>query len=238
MKKSCPANAIIAWPPKCAPPCSCRAHPLGVSIHSSPRAPSIVKCRLSPATRGITDIFKRPVSICNCSTGATRIPIRMSLSIPPAPWHLTGQAVAFLASPFTLRLLVNYASSPVGSYLEHALAVPTWLGPRVIRMSVDSELSKIGGRAIWGYPKTLENLSWQRDGKHLVFRREKQTFRLRICGPSFPIAAPFWTVQTLNGENVRVPAHIKARVKLAFRGRQIAIFVEEFSMTFEPPQPI
>ena len=158
--------------------------------------------------------------------------------IPPAPWHLTGQAAAFLAAPTTLRLLVNYASSPVGPYLEHALSVPTHLGPRVIQMSVNSELSKIGGRAIWGYPKTLEVLSWWRNGERLIFRRENQEFRLRLCGPSFPIAAPFWTVQTLNGADVRVPAKLQATARLAFRGRQMAIFLEEFAMTFEPPQAI
>ena len=158
--------------------------------------------------------------------------------IPPAPWHLTGQAVAFLASPLQMRLLVNYTSSPVGPYLEHALSVPTRLGPRVVQMSVNLEASKIGGREIWGYPKTLEHLSWQRDGNRLVFRRENQTFRLRICGPSFPVAAPFWTIQTLNGANVRVPAHLEATARLAFRGRQIALFLEEFSMTFNPPQQI
>lgn len=158
--------------------------------------------------------------------------------IPPAPWHLTGQAVAFLAAPLTLRLLVNYQSSPVGPYLEHALSVPTWRGPRVVQMSVNSPASKIGGREIWGYPKTLESLSWRRDGNRLIFRRENQTFRLRICGPSFPIALPFWTIQTLDGADVRVPAHMKARVKLAFRGRQIALLVEEFAMVFEPPQTL
>lgn len=159
-------------------------------------------------------------------------------SIPPAPWHLNGQAVAFLAAPITLRLLINYHSSPVGTYLEHALAVPTWLGPRVAQMSVNLEASKIGGREIWGYPKTLEQLNWERDGDNLTFRRENQIFRLRIWGPSFPIAAPFWTVQTLNGADVRVPAKIKAAARLAFRGRQIAIFLQEFAMTFEPPQPV
>lgn len=158
--------------------------------------------------------------------------------IPPAPWHLTGQAVAFLAAPLTLRLLVNYRSSPVGPYLEHALSIPTWLGPRVTQMSVDLEASMIGGHKIWGYPKTLEQLSWLRDGDKLIFRRENQTFRLRIWGPTFPIAAPFWTIQTLDGENVRVPAQLKARARLAFRGRQIAIFLEDFAMTFEPPQPV
>lgn len=158
--------------------------------------------------------------------------------IPPAPWTLTGQAVAFLAGPLRARLLVNYASSPVGPYLEHALSVPTLRGPRVVQMSVDLEASRVGGRKIWGYPKTLEILSWQREGDRLVFRREDQIFRLRIWGPSFPIAFPFWTVQTLDGADVRVPANIKARARLASRGRQIALFVEDFEMRFEPPQSI
>ncbi len=157
---------------------------------------------------------------------------------PPAPWHLTGQAVAFLATPATLRLLVNYASSPVGPYLEHALSVPTWRGPRVVQMSVNLEASKIGGRTIWGYPKTLESLDWQSDGERLIFRRENQEFRLRFWGPTFPIASPFWTIQTLNGADVRVPAQLKATARLAFRGRQLALFLPEFAMTFEPPQPI
>ena len=156
--------------------------------------------------------------------------------IPPAPWTLTGQAVAFLAAPMTLRLLVNYASSPVGPYLEHALSIPTWRGPRVVQMSVDSVASMRGGREIWGYPKTLEILGWQREANHLIFRRKNQTFRLRLCGPTFPIALPFWTIQTLDGADVRVPAHLKARARLAFRGRQAAIFLNAFEMKFEPPQ--
>ena len=171
----------------------------------------------------------------NCAGFNLKEPIQ---PLAPAPWILTGQAVAFLAGPTTLRLLVNYASSPVGPYLEHALSVATWRGPRVVQMSVNSEASKLGGRAIWGYPKSLEQLSWRRDGDRLVFRRESQTFRLRIRGASFPVAAPFWTIQTLNGADVRVPASIKARARLAWHGRQLAIFLEQFEMKFEPPQPI
>ena len=185
-------------------------------------------------------------------------------SIPPAPWHLTGQAVAFLAAPFKLRLLVNYATSPVGPYLEHALAVPTWRGPRVGQMSVDSNASVIGGREIWGYPKTLEMMQWQQTGARFRFRCMRrmgetsiwfkhsegvqsvsfrsrhmpQIFRWRTFGPTIPIALPFWTVQTLDGADVRVPAKIRARVQLAFRGRQLAIFVESFTMIFDPPQPL
>ena len=155
--------------------------------------------------------------------------------IPPAPWTLTGQAVAFLASPLTARLLVNYQTSPVGPYLEHALACPTLRGPHVFQMSVSLAASKRGGREIWGFPKTLEHLEWRQSGERLLFRRENQMFRLRIVGPQFPLALPFWTVQILNARKVRVPGRIQARARLAWRGRQLALFLSEFEMTIEPP---
>lgn len=156
--------------------------------------------------------------------------------IPPAPWRLTGQAVAFLASPLTLRLLVNYQTSPVGPYLEHALARPTWRGPHVFQMSVTLEDSLIGGREIWGFPKTLENLRWQKNGARIIFRRENQIFRLRVCGPRFPLSLPFWTMQDLRGHAVRVPGNIRAMAQFAFRGRQLALLLCEFRMIIEAPQ--
>ena len=139
-----------------------------------------------------------------------------------------------LASPFCARLLVDYRDSPVGPYREHALVSLTWRGPHVFQMSVDLEASRIGGREIWGFPKTLENLAWKRRGKRLEFRRESQKIYLRAVGPSFPLALAFWTVQSLNGRDVRVPGQIKARGRLAFRGRQIAVLVEDFWMKFNP----
>ncbi len=143
-----------------------------------------------------------------------------------------------LASPFHARLLVNYHHSPVGPYLEHALSSLTWRGPHVFQMSVDLEASRIGGREIWGFPKTLEDLGWKRRGSHLEFRRESQIFRLRIVGPSFPLALAFWTVQNLRGQKVRVPGRIKAKARIGLRGRQIAVFIESFAMEFEAPIPI
>lgn len=158
--------------------------------------------------------------------------------IPNAPWILRGEAIAFLASPLSVRLLVNYRDSPVGPYREHALAQMTKRGPHVFQMSVDLEASKIGGRTIWGFPKTLENLSWKTRGQHTLFRRESQVFRVRKIGPSFPIALSFWTVQNLNGQDVRVPGQIRARARLGFRGRQFALCIEDFWMRFEAPQAI
>lgn len=159
-------------------------------------------------------------------------------SIPDAPWILHGEAALLLAAPFRARLLVNYRDSPVGPYREHALCELTRRGPHVFQMSVDLEASQIGGREIWGFPKTLENLSWNWRGDHLEFRRENQKFRVRTIGPSFPIALAFFTVQNRRGIAVRVPGHIQARAKIGFRGRQIALFVADFEMKFDGPIPL
>ncbi len=156
-------------------------------------------------------------------------------SVPDAPWILHGEAAIMLASPFCTRLLVNYRDSPVGAYREHALARLTWRGPHVFQMSVDLVASMIGGRKIWGFPKTLETLSWKKRENRLEFRRKSQVFRLKSVGPSFPLALGFWTVQSLNGREVRVPGQIRARARLAFRGRQIGLMVEDFEMRFEGP---
>lgn len=157
------------------------------------------------------------------------------LTVPPAPWTLTGQAFALLASPLTVRLLVNYQTSPVGPYLEHALARPTLRGPHVFQMSVTLEASVRGGREIWGFPKTIESLGWHNQGARVEFQRENQRFRMRAWRPQFLIALPFWTVQNLDGQSVRVPGRIEAHAQLAFRGRQGALFLPHFAMTIDPP---
>ena len=162
----------------------------------------------------------------------------LPLSVPDAPWQLRGEAMAFMASPFHLRLLVNYHESPVGPYLEHALGTLTARGPHIFQMSVDLEASKIGGREIWGFPKELEALNWQKKGPHLKFERESQRFRLRISKPAFPLALSFWTIQNLNGEDVRVPGRIKATGQFAWCGRQLALYLANFEMIFEAPQPL
>jgi hypothetical protein len=137
-----------------------------------------------------------------------------------------------------VRLLVNYHQSPVGPYLEHALAKMTWRGPSVVQMSVDSEASKRGGRENWGYPKTIESLGWTSEKGSIVFCRESSKFRIRKMGPRFPVALPFWTIQELNGVLVRVPARLRGAARLGFRGRQLALILDEFEMVFEGPVEI
>lgn len=159
-------------------------------------------------------------------------------SIPPPPWVLHGEAVAFLAPRYRWRLLVKYRQSPVGPYDEHALVILTWRGPSVVQMGVDSEASMIGGRRNWGYPKVLERLFWRSKGKNIVFLRNGKTFRIRKSCLSFPLALPFWTIQQLNGQVVRVPAKLRGKARFGFRGRQLALILDEFEMRFEAPQPL
>lgn len=132
--------------------------------------------------------------------------------------------------------LVHYDTSPVGAYDEFAVIELTLRGPSVTEIFVTSAASQKAGRALWGFPKTLENLSWKRNGKHVVFQSERETFRFRIAEFSFPIRAKSWTNQILNGQKLRVPVAISGRAKLAFRGKQWALFLEEFELQVFAPE--
>jgi len=161
------------------------------------------------------------------------------VNIPPAPWHLTGEAIGFIASPLSFRLLVNYHSSPVGPYLEHALVKLKYekgvLAPHVFQMSVNLEASKIGGRTIWGFPKTLEELSWREESNRIEVIREGEQFNIRGFGPKLPVRLSFVTLQELNGEWLKVPGQISAKCQGAFRGKQFALIISEFSLVIDPP---
>ena len=164
----------------------------------------------------------------------------MQPQFPPAPWKLTGRAALLLASWRELRLLVAYESSPVGPYLEHAIVACSRRGPSVTQMSVTSPLSIRGGIANWGYPKVLENLHHRTDGDYFWFSRDaghrrRQVFRLRCFGPSFPVALQFFSMQSLQDKTVQVPGRIRGRAKLAFQGRQLALVLQNFDLTIDPP---
>ena len=160
-----------------------------------------------------------------------------SLPHYPAPWRLTGNAALLLSQSGGVAL-VHYESSPVGPYDEWARGVLTWRGPRVVEMAVTSEDSKRAGRDNWGFPKQLENLCWQQREDHIEFRRETEIYRLRACGPRFPFRVKFFCVQTLNRQEVRVPFRMEGKARLAWRGRQIALIVEDFVFDVEAPQLI
>jgi hypothetical protein len=164
------------------------------------------------------------------------------MNIPPAPWHLSGEAICFMASPLSFRLLVNYHSSPVGPYHEHALVKFKYangaLAPHVYQMSVDLETSKIGGRTIWGFPKTLEKLLWKKNQERIEFRRGRQQFNISGFGPKIPMSLTFATLQQLDGKWVKVPGKINGNCQGALRGKQFAIIVTDFSLVIDPAQQV
>ena len=131
---------------------------------------------------------------------------------------------------------IQYADSPVGAYDEFAVIEFSLRGPSVVEMPVTSEASRQAGRALWGFPKELGVLSWRQNGARIEFEKQGEIFRFRALKFSFPVRAKAWTNQSLNGQNVRVPVSIQGRARLAFRGKQCALFLESFEMQVFPPK--
>jgi len=172
--------------------------------------------------------------------------------IPLPPWRLRGCAIVTLEKvsaltswgtrnsgvlfPIGLRAFVHYDSSPVGIYNEVAHVALTKRGPSIIEMYVDSVAAQIGGRRGWGFPKELATLSWRKRGARAEFQHENQVFHFRVSRIGFPVSLRAFVVQNLNGECVRVPFKIRGRARLAFSGRQCALWVEDFGFDVLAPQ--
>lgn len=162
--------------------------------------------------------------------------------IPPAPWTLHGESLAFLHRDETgkigVRAFVHYIDSPVGAYHEALFAVLTKRGVRVTQMPVTLERSMIGGRAIWGFPKTLENIEYSMFENRVVVRFRNATIHARLSHFSFPIKLRAWTIQTLEGEDVRVPIAIRGRVFFAWRGRKLGVCLRDFELMVFAPEKL
>ncbi len=162
--------------------------------------------------------------------------------VVPAPWTLRGDAFAFvdrvLERRIGVRAFVHYTHSPVGAYNEMASAVLTRRGVSVIEMPVTLLSSMIGGRENWGYPKTLESIEWARNDKRVLVRFRNRNIRARLSRFSFPISAKAWTVQNLDGNQVRAPLQISGRTHFALVGKRLGVFVEDFTMTVFAPEKL
>lgn len=165
--------------------------------------------------------------------------------VPAPPWDLRGasfvtlQRVSIRRGGIAVLALVRYDESPVGAYLERAVAVMTRRGPSVIEMQVSSPASMRGGRRGWGYPKTLADLTWRETNEMTVFNARLQNrehiYRARAFGPSFPIRVRAWSAQTLNGKDVRAPFQLRGRARLAKVNRRLGVCIESFEMRVLPP---
>jgi Acetoacetate decarboxylase (ADC) len=134
---------------------------------------------------------------------------------PGAPWALRGEclvAVCPRAGPAGLPpgidrlpgpsvlVAARYTDSPVGPYLEVAVACPARVGPRpglcVTTMVVDSSDSRAGGRHNWGFPKELTTLHWStQSGSTSLRLAGGLEIRGRPHGPALPLALPLWCLQ-------------------------------------------
>ena len=164
---------------------------------------------------------------------------------PPAPpWRLTGHAVALPEFGFRVRLLVNYWASPVGPYLENAVLKLTWRGLTITHMGVTNEATRVAGRELWGFPKTLEFLGCAASPDGVDFWEGEpgaggQTWHIVSQGRTHPVRLRFHTVQRREGEStwVRVPGRVAGRFRLGRSGLRPAVVVTEFELVMEPGLP-
>lgn len=87
-----------------------------------------------------------------------------------------------------LVVAARYEDSPVGPYLEIAVATPARFGAHVgmcsTTMVVNSREARDAGIEHWGFPKELGNLSWSEDGNSETVRWEERGIELRHVGPA------------------------------------------------------
>jgi hypothetical protein len=153
---------------------------------------------------------------------------------------LHGNAIVLLRDWTHIIAFVQYFDSPVGPYLERAEATlargSKYFGPHITRMDVTLEASMREGRRIWGYPKTLRSIEWQRRDSHLNIESDG-VWRFRLASWSFPVAFAGWTWQTRE-EEVKVPCRLNGKARFAWRGRQLALWVEDFTMEVQSPSSL
>jgi hypothetical protein len=105
---------------------------------------------------------------------------------PPAPWRLHGELI-FIPTRWGGVMLANYTE---GTLAYHELIVfrPGWV---VSHISVDSEESMRGGRAIWKLPKELAEFTYSRS--YVEVRQDGRTLleaHIRRRRGLVPVAFP------------------------------------------------
>lgn len=161
------------------------------------------------------------------------------MSFPPhAPWELAGECVVGvvwrrraradlpagvdrLPGP-VLVIAVAYAESPVGPYLELAVAEPARVGLRtglcVTTMVVNRAASRVAGICNWGFPKELGTLRWSRDDDAWALSWEEGDLTVTAAartGRSVPASVPLRAVQRRSDGPVIVPARLRGRAQSA-----------------------
>jgi len=155
---------------------------------------------------------------------------------PHAPWALRGDVLVAWARPPQVVSLpeglrplpgpgllfgVRYTASPVGPFLELAVALPARLGLRpgwfVVANVVSDPAAKVGLRCNWGLPADVGRLTWVVDGDERVLRWEDRGFVLRAVpvGPRLPVVVGVRSLQRRGDGPVLVPRRLAALARYA-----------------------
>jgi hypothetical protein len=140
---------------------------------------------------------------------------RADAVLPPLPEGLQS-----MPGP-ALVIGVRYTASPVGPFLELAVAVPARLGLRpglfVVAQAVSEPAVKVGLRCNWGFPAEVGRLSWGVDGSERVVRWEDRGIELRAApyGPRLPVVAGVRSVQRRGDGPVVVPRRLLTIARVA-----------------------
>lgn len=161
------------------------------------------------------------------------------VSLPPhAPWELAGDCVvgfvwrrrarsrlpdgiAPLPGP-VLVVALSYEESPVGPYLELAVAEPARLGlhPGLCATAtvVNVAASRVAGICNWGFPKELGTLSWHSAGTSSTLTWEEGSLTVTVetaTTRSVPVSVPLRALQRRSDGPVVVPGRLRGRARPA-----------------------
>lgn len=120
-----------------------------------------------------------------------------------------------------LIIAARYDDSPVGPYLEFAVAAPARAGARpgmcVTTMVVTTPEARLGGRSNWGFPKELGGLTWssEDDVHELRWNEREISVRGVTAGPPLPALVPFRSVQRRSDGLVTVGGRLRGLARLA-----------------------
>lgn len=157
--------------------------------------------------------------------------------IAPPPWDLVGCGAILLlrSGGATARsalgaamAFVDYERSGVDPYLE-LLHVPRFtrsgatIGPTIDRIWVTSQRSVISGRANWGIPKDLAEITRTAEGEATTWSAHRDgsllaSLSLRGRGPALPVWKPRWAgrlLQDMQGQRFATPISATGRVRFA-----------------------
>src|SRR4051812_15917348 len=129
------------------------------------------------------------------------------------------KGIAPLPGP-TLLIGVRYTASPVGPFLELAVAQPARLGLRLglcfTLSAVSTVPARVGGRLGWGIPRQLGKLTWSTDGDVSRLRWEERGIEIAGGGHGWrlPALVPMRSLQRRADGPVVVPGRLRGRARI------------------------